>query len=57
MRANDLDAISHLQINLFSPFSFLGFVAVGNFNLKDWGTFAGLTAISYPLGYAAGTEK
>ncbi|KAG7667012.1 hypothetical protein Ndes2526B_g04495 [Nannochloris sp. 'desiccata'] len=27
---------------------------VGNFNLKDWALFGGLTAISYPLGFAAG---
>ena len=31
-------------------------LAVGNYNLKDWATFGGLTAISYPLGYLAGAS-
>ena len=30
--------------------------AVSNFNLTDWGIFAGLTAVSFPLGYAAGAS-
>lgn len=30
--------------------------AVGNFSLTDWGVFGGLSAISYPLGYAAGAS-
>lgn len=29
---------------------------MGNFSLTDWGVFAGLTAISLPLGYAAGSS-
>lgn len=28
--------------------------AVANFNLTDWSIFAGLAAISFPLGWAAG---
>ena len=28
--------------------------AVGNFNWKDWATFAGTTAACYPFGWAVG---
>ena len=30
------------------------FSAVGNFNLKDWATFAGVPAVCYPFGWAVG---
>jgi len=28
--------------------------AVGNFSMEDWGVFAGVTAVSFPLGFIAG---
>jgi len=39
-----------------TPLRPFGCCAVGNFNLTDWGVFGGLSAISYPLGYAAGAS-
>ena len=30
--------------------------AVGNFNVKDWATFAGVPAVCYPFGWAVGNK-
>lgn len=31
--------------------------AVGNFSMDDWGLFAGVTAVSFPLGWLAGAHR